>query len=62
MHQIALKCETLHVDVCVPKEDDIHTITNRTVHEELLNEYPHDKLHTAMRDDISMVRDFEVAT
>ena len=62
VHHVALKNETLQVDVCVPEEDEIHIIADPIVHEELLNEYPRDKLQSAMNEDIAMMRDFDVAT
>ena len=40
----------------------ISSPTSQSVHEELLKEYLKDKLQAAMKEDITMMRDFDVAT
>ena len=40
----------------------ISSPTPQSVHEELLKEYLKDKLQAAMKEDITMMRDFDVAT
>ena len=48
-HHVALLGDTPQIDVCVPDDDEIPIITYPTVREELLHEYPKDKLQATMR-------------
>ena len=59
---VALRNETLHVDDCVPCEDEIHIIAYPIVQEELRTEYPHAKLQATMQEHITLMRDFEAGT
>ena len=61
VHHVALKNETLQVDACVPDEDEIHIIAYPTIHEELLKEYPNDKLQASMKEEVTIMRDLEAA-
>ena len=48
--------------MCVHEEEEILIINDPTIQKELLDECPKDKLQQAMKEEMTMMRDFGVAT